>query len=653
MGSSTENSAFGPTRNPARHRQGSRWQQRWFRRSGGGWLHAARPGLRHRRLHPPAGRLVRGGRDEAHLRSRVTVRVGGLRQFARPDRPLRHDGGGRGAALRRPGRARPARQHLVAVPARADAGDRARRSGRHEGRTLSRSHRRLRARRGGTGARGGRRAGRRRRQGRGDVRPGVRLRALGLLPDRAGGGVVQPGPLRRRALRAAGRWRGRGGHEHGDPDGGLRRRGQAPDHAGDVCAVRRLLRRLLRAGPAGPHARDAGVRPGLRVVRRPPRCHRTDDRLRPRGQGGRPDGDVHERRLHHPFQPFGAPGRLGPLRHGRRRAAGRRAGAGAGAPGGACCSAWRGRSSRTHRTGWDRERGLGARRRARGALRAVDRHEALLRLPQRFRRRAEREHLPYLLGLAGLAAGAERAGGRAGDAHRSGVALRDPAVRVRPEELLLPGPGEGLSDQPVRPPAQRRRVARAPRRVPRRRDAGPHGGGHGQAHPCRGERPHQCGPARAGRLQPLGRPAGRDRERARYPHGRPGAGLRQRTARHPHGDRCLRRTDGGGVDAGGRQRLGPPRWHRRVRHPMRDQEPELAALARSGYRVRGGAPDRPPRVWWFRHPGDAALGRVGGTHGFDALQRGGQRLPLLPRAGPGAPGPRRGVAGAGAGGARC
>ena len=62
------------------------------------------------------------------------------------------------------------------------------------------------------------------------------------------------------------------------------------------------------------------------------------------------------------------------------------------------------------------------------------------------------------------------------------------------------------------------------------------------------------------------------------------------------GDRCLRRADGGGVDAGGRQRLGPPRRHRRLRHPLRDQEPELAALARSGYRVRGGAPDRPSRV---------------------------------------------------------
>ena len=154
--------------------------------------------------------------------------------------------------------------------------------GGHQGRALPRPRRRLRARRGGPGAGGGRRPGRRRRQGGGGLGARVRVRAVGLLPDCAGGGLVQPGPLRRRALRAAGRRRGRRRHEHGDPHGGLRRRGQAPDHAGHVRAVGRLLRRLLRAGAAGAHARDAGVRPGLRVLRRPARRDRTDDRLRSR-----------------------------------------------------------------------------------------------------------------------------------------------------------------------------------------------------------------------------------------------------------------------------------------------------------------------------------------------------------------------------------
>ncbi len=113
-----------------------------------------------------------------------------------------------------------------------------------------------------------------------------------------------------------------------------------------------LLRRLLRASPAGPHARDAGVRSRLRVVRRSPRRHRADDRVRHRGQGGRPHGDVHERCLHHPFQPFGAPRCLGALRHRGRRSAGRRAGAGAGAPGGlAVPRGPGGRVARTERAG--------------------------------------------------------------------------------------------------------------------------------------------------------------------------------------------------------------------------------------------------------------------------------------------------------------
>ncbi len=136
-------------------------------------------------------------------------------------------------------------------------------------------------------------------------------------------------------------------------------------------------------------------------------------------------------------------------------------------------------------------------------------------------------------------------------------------VGVRPEELLLPGPGQGLSDQPVRPAAQHRRLARAARRIPGRGDAGPHGRGHRQAHPRRGERPHQRGGPRAGRLQPLRRAAGRDRERARHPLRRPGAGLCRRAARHPRGHRRFGRPDGRGLHAGRRQRLGAPRRERR------------------------------------------------------------------------------------------
>ena len=45
---------------------------------------------------------------------------------------------------------------------------------------------------------------------------------------------------------------------------GLRRRGEAPDHARDLRPVRRLLRRLLPQGPEGPGPGPARLRPGLR-----------------------------------------------------------------------------------------------------------------------------------------------------------------------------------------------------------------------------------------------------------------------------------------------------------------------------------------------------------------------------------------------------
>ncbi len=87
MGSSTENSAFFPTRNP--------WNLetepgRQLGRLGGGGRGpdgVRRAGHGHRRLHPPAGGAHRHRGPEADLRTGVALRGGGLRQLARPGRP--------------------------------------------------------------------------------------------------------------------------------------------------------------------------------------------------------------------------------------------------------------------------------------------------------------------------------------------------------------------------------------------------------------------------------------------------------------------------------------------------------------------------------------------------------------------------------------
>ena len=190
-------------------------------------------------------------------------------------------------------------------------------------------------------------------------------------------------------------------------------------------------------------------------------------------------------------------------------------------------------------------------------------------------------------------------------------------------------------------------MARVARRHPGGGDPGPHGGGHGEADPRRRERAHQRRQPRAGRLQPVRGATGRDRERARHRFLRPGPVLRVRAARHPGGHRRVGRPHGGGLHAGRRQRLGAPGRTLGLRHALRDQEPQLVALARTGRRLRGGATDLAARVGRPGRPGDPPLGRVGWPDRVHAFQGGGQRLPLLPRARPGAPGAGRRLARAG------
>ncbi len=83
--------------------------------------------------------------------------------------------------------------------------------------------------------------------------------------------------------------------------------------------------------------------------------------------------------------------------------------------------------------------------------RAGHRDEDVLRLPGALRRRSERVRLPGLPRPARLAAGGQPGGHRVRDQDRAGAELLDRVlVPVRPEELLLPGHAEELPDLPVR-----------------------------------------------------------------------------------------------------------------------------------------------------------------------------------------------------------
>ena len=122
---------------------------------------------------------------------------------------------------------------------------------------------------------------------------------------------------------------------------------------------------------------------------------------------------------------------------------------------------------------------------------------------------------PVCLGLPGRAAGAERGGDPARARGGAGARVhRAPHQRLRPQELLLSRPAQGLPDLPVRPAARDRRAGwRSSRPTAGAIEVGDHppapGGGRRQvaARPLPRED--------RGGSEPGRRAAGRDRERAR------------------------------------------------------------------------------------------------------------------------------------------
>ena len=261
----------------------------------------------------------------------------------------------------------------------------------------------------------GRGAGRRDRSRRRCRTP--RYALAGLLPDRAGRGLGQPGALRRRPLRPArGRARRhRARHVRAHARGRLRRRGQAPDHARHVRALGRLLRRLLRHGAEGAHAASGATStrpsPTVDVLLSPTSPtvafrigERVDDPLR----------DVRVRRLHAAGEPRRPARHLDPV---RPRATGCRSASSSSARRSPRTGSWRRRTRSSRRSastrgprrwrraherrdGWEPVIGLEIHVQLHTA------YEDVLRAARTgFGGRAEHAHLPGLPGPPGHAAG--------------------------------------------------------------------------------------------------------------------------------------------------------------------------------------------------------------------------------------------------------
>ena len=280
-----------------------------------------------------------------------------------------------------------------------------------------------------------------RRRGGGVRSPALlSLRDAVLLPRRAGRGVVEPRALRRRALRAARRGRDVRRDGRSDTRPRLRPRAEASDHARHVRACSGLLRRVLRPGAEGAHAPHQGASRGTRGLRRDRHADIADGCIPDRRSRRRSARDVRLRPAHDPVVPRRAAGSLDPVRAvggASGRAAAHRSGSSprTGSSASAMPSS-RPSGSTPSRSGCD---DVGTGDRVGDPRAAQDTHEDVLPLCRRVRGGGEHADLPGVPRIPGRAAGDESPCDRVDDQARARARVRD----RRPgglcaQELLLP-----------------------------------------------------------------------------------------------------------------------------------------------------------------------------------------------------------------------
>ena len=258
-------------------------------------------------------------------------------------------------------------------------------------------------------------------------------------------------------------------------------------------------------------------------------------------------------------------------------------------------------------------------------------HENLLRLRHDVRRAAEYRRLSGLSGPAGRAAGAEPAGGRAGDSCRARAQLHHSvAVDLRAQELLLSGPAEGLPDLPVRSAARDRRVGAGLGRAARAHHARPHGRGRRQVAAPRLSR---FGSRDLSRLQSVRRAADRDRHRAGSAIGRRRGGLLSRICARSSSRSASTTATWKRAACAATPTCRCGRWGSTTFGTKAEvKNVNSFKYLQKALEFEIDAADRARDEWRPRASGDAAVGQRARRDVLDAQQGRGARLSLFPRA---------------------